>query len=170
MSIQVQRVKSINPKTGEDVWQVRVKGIGVVDSAQLAEEISARTGIHEGVVSCVVNAVWESAEKYIKLGHAVRMGNVATLRPSVSCPNVVEEKDCTARNIRGMKIVCMPHGGMRVAMEQMHYEMMGGSVEADGDEDDGTVPSGGGGGGAVSPGDGGGSQPPVSDDDGLIGE
>jgi predicted histone-like DNA-binding protein len=95
---------------------------GTFTSKNLSAEIAGRSSLTSGDIDSVLNNLTEVTPTFLKLGLSVKLGGLGTLRLATLSEGVDEEKEFTAANIKGVKIIFTPSVELKKSLENITFE------------------------------------------------
>jgi predicted histone-like DNA-binding protein len=95
---------------------------GKFDIKNFAKEIAGRSSLTRGDIENVLNNFIEELPTFLKLGLSVKLGEFGTLRLSTISEGVDEDKEFSASNIKGVKVIFTPGVELKESLKNITFE------------------------------------------------
>lgn len=105
---QVKQVKNPKDVNANPLYYARVKSVGVVDEADLANRISTRSGVSEGVVTSVLRDSMNEVVDLVTLGYRVQLPALGNIYATLSSQGEATAKDVNADSVKRIYIRLLP--------------------------------------------------------------
>ncbi|MDR1602262.1 MAG: HU family DNA-binding protein [Tannerella sp.] len=93
--------------------------LGIKD---FAKEIAGRSSLTRGDIENVLNNFIDELPTFLKLGLSVKLGEFGTLRLSPISEGVDADKEFTAANIKGVKVIFTPGIELKESLRDIRFE------------------------------------------------
>jgi predicted histone-like DNA-binding protein len=103
-------------------WYANAIISGRITLSELAKEISGRSSLTKGDTENVLSNFVDELPTFLKLGMSIKLGDLGSLRLTISSEGVDNREDFTRNNIKGVKIVFTPSPELKKALENIHLE------------------------------------------------
>jgi predicted histone-like DNA-binding protein len=87
-----------------------------------AKEIEGRSSLTRGDIENVLNNFLDVLPTFLKLGLSVKLGEFGTMRLSLVSEGVDEDKQFTANNIKGVKVIFTPGVELKNSLRDVKFE------------------------------------------------
>ncbi|MDR2383240.1 MAG: DNA-binding protein [Prevotellaceae bacterium] len=95
---------------------------GTFTIKDITAEIAGRSSLTSGDINSVLYNFTDVTPTFLKLGLSVKLGGLGTLRLVTLSEGVDEDKEFTAANIKGVKIVFTPSVELKKSLENITFE------------------------------------------------
>jgi predicted histone-like DNA-binding protein len=95
---------------------------GKLTIKDFAKEISGRSSLTRGDIENVLNNFLDVLPVFLSLGQSVHLGDFGTLRLNLVCEGVEADKDFTAANIKGTKVIFTPGVELKERLKGITFE------------------------------------------------
>lgn len=142
MAVKVKIVQRINPQNKEEekkfYAQSSVNGSVSLDTLarRIAKASMATRGDVHGVLASLVDEIIESLEE----GNSVKLGDLGTMRVSVSSTGSETKEDVSANNVKQTRIVYTPSTMLKARLNQISFRLEKVTDETTTEEDDSDIP------------------------------
>jgi predicted histone-like DNA-binding protein len=89
---------------------------------QFSKEIAGRSSLTRGDIENVLNNFIDELPTFLKLGLSVKLGDFGTLRLNLVSEGVETDKDFTAANIKGAKVIFTPGAELKASLKDISFE------------------------------------------------
>jgi predicted histone-like DNA-binding protein len=117
----IQRLNPLNSLLPKKWFAVTVND-GRITEKDLGTEISERSSLSRGDVMNVIINVLEAIPKYLLMGKSVSLGELGSIRLSVSSEGVENPEEFTVGMIKGLKVVFTPGKGLKDKLLNAKFE------------------------------------------------
>jgi predicted histone-like DNA-binding protein len=95
---------------------------GKLTIKDFAKEIAGRSSLTRGDIENVLNNFIDELPVFLKLGMSVKLGDFGTMRLTTLSEGVDEDKEFTASNIKGVKVVFIPGIELKDNLKDIKFE------------------------------------------------
>ncbi len=115
--VRYQRRKKIGDETSPMVYSLKFKAgdSKVYSMDELAGEIETIGALSEEDVAHVMKSFVRALRKVVVAGNRVKVDGLGTFFPTLTCPGVEVEKDCTVKNITRVNLRFRVDNALRLA-------------------------------------------------------
>jgi predicted histone-like DNA-binding protein len=117
----IQRGNPLNPPEPKKQYASAVNA-GKFTIKDFAREIAGRSSLTRGDIENVLNNFIDELPTFLKLGLSVKLGDFGTLRLNLVSEGVEEDKDFTAANIKGVKVIFTPGVELKESLKDVSFE------------------------------------------------
>jgi predicted histone-like DNA-binding protein len=111
-----------NPDAPKKKYAVS-SGTGKFTIKNFAKEIAGRSSLTRGDVENVLNNFIDELPTFLKLGLSVKLGDFGTLRLNPVSEGVDADKEFTAANIKGVKVIFTPGVELKESLKDVSFEL-----------------------------------------------
>lgn len=142
-TVKYSVIPRINPRDRETEpkFYAQVKLSGDVSLREMCERIQQSCTVTKADVHAVLVAMEDVIVDALKGGEIIRLGDLGTLRVSLSSKGALTEKEYTSSLITKSRIIFRPGSILSEALANLSYTKL--TVEMESDEDEGEVTTGG---------------------------
>ncbi|MBR5611975.1 MAG: HU family DNA-binding protein [Bacteroidaceae bacterium] len=142
-TVKYSVIPRINPRDRETEpkFYAQVKLSGDVSLREMCERIQQSCSVTKADVHAVLVAMEDVIVDALKGGEIIRLGDLGTLRVSLSSKGALTEKEYTSSLITKSRIIFRPGSILSEALANLSYTKL--TVETESDEDEGEVTTGG---------------------------
>lgn len=142
-TVKYSVIPRINPRDRETEpkFYAQVKLSGDVSLREMCERIQQSCTVTKADVHAVLVAMEDVIVDALKGGEIIRLGDLGTLRVSLSSKGALTEKEYTSSLITKSRIIFRPGSILSEALANLSYTKL--TVETESDEDEGEVTTGG---------------------------
>jgi predicted histone-like DNA-binding protein len=116
-------IQRVNPvKREEKKWYANPVNDGKVNENELAKEISALSSLSRGDVSNVIANMIDAIPKYLLMGKSVSLGELGTLRLSLSSKGVEKPEEFHVGMIGKVKVIFTPSVSLKDEIKKVKFE------------------------------------------------
>ena len=144
-TVKYSVIPRINPRDRETEpkFYAQVKLSGDVSLREMCERIQQSCTVTKADVHAVLVAMEDVIVDALKGGEIIRLGDLGTLRVSLSSKGALTEKEYTSSLITKSRIIFRPGSILSEALATISYTKLTAETESDDDEKDGEVTTGG---------------------------
>lgn len=134
--VVIKQIKS--PRSGVLKYYYQVAPVSPLTLERIAKNISGRCTVTETDCLAVLNALETEVITALQDGHSVRLGQLGSFRPTVSCQGEAVLDDLTVQSIKAVRARFTMGGRMRSALltsnQEMKFEVTNSKTAAAGGE------------------------------------
>ena len=144
-TVKYSVIPRINPRDRETEpkFYAQVKLSGDVSLREMCERIQQSCTVTKADVHAVLVAMEDVIVDALKGGEIIRLGDLGTLRVSLSSKGALTEKEYTNSLITKSRIIFRPGSILSEALANLNYTKLTAETESDDDEVEGEVTTGG---------------------------
>lgn len=144
-TVKYSVIPRINPRDRETEpkFYAQVKLSGDVSLREMCERIQQSCTVTKADVHAVLVAMEDVIVDALKGGEIIRLGDLGTLRVSLSSKGALTEKEYTSSLITKSRIIFRPGSILSEALATISYTKLTSETESDDEEKDGEVTTGG---------------------------
>ena len=144
-TVKYSVIPRINPRDRETEpkFYAQVKLSGDVSLREMCERIQQSCTVTKADVHAVLVAMEDVIVDALKGGEIIRLGDLGTLRVSLSSKGALTEKEYTNSLITKSRIIFRPGSILSEALATISYTKLTSETESDDEEKDGEVTTGG---------------------------
>lgn len=144
-TVKYSVIPRINPRDRETEpkFYAQVKLSGDVSLREMCERIQQSCTVTKADVHAVLVAMEDVIVDALKGGEIIRLGDLGTLRVSLSSKGALTEKEYTSSLITKSRIIFRPGSILSEALTTISYTKLTSETESDDEEKDGEVTTGG---------------------------
>ena len=144
-TVKYSVIPRINPRDRETEpkFYAQVKLSGDVSLREMCERIQQSCTVTKADVHAVLVAMEDVIVDALKGGEIIRLGDLGTLRVSLSSKGALTEKEYTSSLITKSRIIFRPGSILSEALATISYSKLTSETESDDEEKDGEVTTGG---------------------------
>lgn len=144
-TVKYSVIPRINPRDRETEpkFYAQVKLSGDVSLREMCERIQQSCTVTKADVHAVLVAMEDVIVDALKGGEIIRLGDLGTLRVSLSSKGALTEKEYTSSLITKSRIIFRPGSILSEALANLNYTKLTAETESDDDEVEGEVTTGG---------------------------
>ena len=144
-TVKYSVIPRINPRDRETEpkFYAQVKLSGDVSLREMCERIQQSCTVTKADVHAVLVAMEDVIVDALKGGEIIRLGDLGTLRVSLSSKGALTEKEYTSSLITKSRIIFRPGSILSEALATISYTKLTSETESDDEEKDGEVTDGG---------------------------
>ena len=144
-TVKYSVIPRINPRDRETEpkFYAQVKLSGDVSLREMCERIQQSCTVTKADVHAVLVAMEDVIVDALKGGEIIRLGDLGTLRVSLSSKGALTEKEYTSSLITRSRIIFRPGSILSEALANLNYTKLTAETESDDDEVEGEVTTGG---------------------------
>ena len=144
-TVKYSVIPRINPRDRETEpkFYAQVKLSGDVSLREMCERIQQSCTVTKADVHAVLVAMEDVIVDALKGGEIIRLGDLGTLRVSLSSKGALTEKEYTSSLITKSRIIFRPGSILSEALATICYTKLTSETESDDEEKDGEVTTGG---------------------------
>lgn len=98
----------------------RVMTFSRIPTNELIEHASRASGIPEAIMGASFTAIATQVEELLMNGHSISLGNLGTMRMSVSCKAVEDENDISSTNVKRRRILLTPSPALKAKLNMVN--------------------------------------------------
>lgn len=144
-TVKYSVIPRINPRDRETEpkFYAQVKLSGDVSLREMCERIQQSCTVTKADVHAVLVAMEDVIVDALKGGEIIRLGDLGTLRVSLSSKGALTEKEYTSSLITKSRIIFRPGSILSEALATISYTKLTSETESDDEEKEGEVTTGG---------------------------
>lgn len=144
-TVKYSVIPRINPRDRETEpkFYAQVQTSGDVSMREMCERIQQSCTVTKADVHAVLVAMEDVIVDALKGGEIIRLGDLGTLRVSLSSKGALTEKEYTSSLITKSRIIFRPGSILSEALATISYTKLTSETESDDEEKDGEVTDGG---------------------------
>ena len=144
-SVKYSVIPRINPRDreSEPKYYPQIIVNGDVSVREMCERIEQNCTVTKADVQAVFVAMENVIADALKKGEIIRLGDLGTLRVSLSSKGALTEKEYTSSLITKSRIIFRPGSILSEALANLNYTKLTAETESDDDEVEGEVTTGG---------------------------
>ena len=144
-TVKYSVIPRINPRDRETEpkFYAQVQTSGDVSMREMCERIQQSCTVTKADVHAVLVAMEDVIVDALKGGEIIRLGDLGTLRVSLSSKGALTEKEYTSSLITKSRIIFRPGSILSEALATISYAKLTSETESDDEEKDGEVTDGG---------------------------
>jgi len=114
----------VRPDGAHEAWVYQSPALPLITFKEVIKECAESCGEHPSKTMGVVTALMDRISHYLKIGRAVRIDGIGTLKPVINSVAVAEKGELTEPSdaIKGVKVRFYPHGPLQEAIAENGYE------------------------------------------------
>ncbi|MBQ6965809.1 MAG: HU family DNA-binding protein [Bacteroidaceae bacterium] len=122
--VRKARKKIVRPDGQHEAWVYQSPALPLISFKEVIKECSESCGENPSKTMGVVAALIDRVSHYLKLGRAVQIEGIGTLKPVINSTSAAtsEELGEPADVIKGVKVRFYPHGPLQEAIAENGYE------------------------------------------------
>jgi predicted histone-like DNA-binding protein len=122
--MQYKVIERTNPqKRGKQKkWYANSVKSGNVTAKAIAKEIAGRSSLTRGDIESVLSTFLDELPTHLAMGKSVKLGELGSLRLSISSEGVDSSEEFSVSNIKGMKVIFTPSVDLKKALKDIHFE------------------------------------------------
>ena len=119
-------VEKINPRDPEapKKWYAIPVHAGKFTIKDVAKEIAGRSSLTRGDIENTLSNFTEELPILLKLGLSIQLGNLGTLRLTLSSAGADSPGEFTVAMIKGVRVVFTPSAEFKKALEDISFDLM----------------------------------------------
>lgn len=117
----------------KDIYVSRPITYSRIPTNELIEHASRASGIPEPLMGASFSAIATQVEELLMNGHSISLGNLGTLRMSLSCKAAEKLEDVTATNVKTRRILLTPSPVLKAKLNKVSITT---DVETEGSADE----------------------------------
>jgi predicted histone-like DNA-binding protein len=117
----VKKGNPANPTAPQKQYANAVNA-GRLTIKDFAKEIAGRSSLTRGDTENVLNNFIDVMPAFLKMGASIKLGEFGTLRLNLVCEGVEADKQFTANNIKGTKVIFTPGVELKENLRDIKFE------------------------------------------------
>jgi predicted histone-like DNA-binding protein len=117
----IERSNPIHPEAPKKKYASPVNA-GKFSIKDFSKEIAGRSSLTRGDVENVLNNFLDELPTFLKLGLSVKLGDFGTMRLNLVSDGVDADKEFTAANIKGAKVIFTPGVELKENLKGIAFE------------------------------------------------
>ena len=114
----VEKQVPFNEGDKKVMYHLATDKLQVIDFEKLAKSTIEKLGVNKYLAQAMTGMLSEAILEWMEAGHAVRISNIGTLRPTVKCKAHVDPADCSIDDLQLMKIRFYPSKSIMKPLKQ----------------------------------------------------
>ena len=104
----------------KNAYVSRVRIFSKIPTNELVEHASRASGIPAPIMSASFSAIATQVEELLMNGHSIQLGNLGTMRMSVSCKAVENYDDISSANVHTRRIILTPSPALKSKLNMVN--------------------------------------------------
>jgi predicted histone-like DNA-binding protein len=125
----VKKGNPANQAAPKKQYAIKVNA-GKLTIKDFSKEISGRSSLTRGDIENVLNNFIDELPTFLKLGMSVKLGEFGTLRLNIVSEGVDADKQFTANNIKGTKVIFTPGTELKESLQKISFEKVSEETKA----------------------------------------
>lgn len=137
--VQLKTAKMRMAAQDKELYVTRPVTYSRIPTDELIEHASRATGISTAMIAASFHAIASQMEELLMNGHSITLGNIGTMRLSVSCKAAKTMDEVSAGNVKVRRILLTPSVALKSKLKMVNFTtdlVDADDASAEGDDDE----------------------------------